>query len=463
MEIPFIGGAYTGRSSNINAQECENLFLVIDQEGGKPISLYGTPGLILFSDLESDSEVRGAYEFGDYLYAVCGNALFKVSSDGSKSSVGTLSTYTGPVSIADNGLEIMIVDGTSGYLYDGTTFSTITDVDFPGADTVTYQDGYFIINQPDTDKFYISGLKDGSTWDSLDYASAEGNPDATVAVLSDHRETWNFGAKTVEPYYNSGDADFPFERIPGAFIESGCGAAFSPSKVDNSIFWLNNRNQVVRADGYVPKIISTRQIEYQFSQYGTVSDAIGFTFVLEGNSFYVLTFPTEKATWVFNVATGFWHKWSSYPDNDRHRANCYSMFGSKHIVGDHSNGKLYQLDMDTFADNGEVIRRLRTAQAISEGRKRIFFHQFEVEFEYGVGLITGQGDDPQAMLSYSDDGGHTWSNEKWRSMGKIGEYDVRCVWKRLGSSRNRIFKVVITDPIKVIMPSAYLRATVGKH
>lgn len=463
MRFAFVGGAYKGRSSNINAQECTNLFPILDQEGGKSvISLAGTPGLASFTDLLLNHGIRGVYVFKNLLYAVCWNHLYKIDTDGNYTTVGTLASLSGMVSMADNGLEMIIVDGSYGYIYNGYKFGQITDPDFPGADTVTYQDGYFIINRPGTDEFYISGLLDGYSWDALDFAAAEGRPDPSLCMLSDHRELWNFGTETIEVFYNTGEADFPFSRIPGAYIESGLGARFSPAQMDNSILWLSDAGQIVRANGYTPQIISTRQIDYQIAQYADYSDAVGYTYSQDGHSFYVLTFPTANETWVYDAATKFWHKRSSGLTGGRHRGVCYAKLGRKHIIGDYETGRLYEYKMDVYTDNGDPIRRVRAAQTVhAEDRKIIFFNAFEIEFEPGVGLITGQGNDPQAMLDWSDDGGDTWSNEHWASIGKLGQRGIRARWRRLGRSRNRVFRVTITDPVKVILIDAHLDITIG--
>jgi hypothetical protein len=223
---------------------------------------------------------------------------------------------------------------------------------------------------------------------------------------------------------------------------------------------------VIRADGYSPSIVSTNHLHYLFESYTTTSDAIGFGYVQEGHSFYVLTFPTEKKTWVYDASTNLWHQRRSYPvdaagDEGRHRANCYAFFDGKHLVGDYTDGKIYEWDMGVYKDGTQTIRRIRTSQIVHNDRKNIFFHKFELDFEGGVGLATGQGNDPQAMLQWSDDGGHTWSNEQWVDIGPIGEYTARAVWRRLGRSRNRVFRVMVSDPVKFVLIAAHLDGEVG--
>ena len=281
-------------------------------------------------------------------------------------------------------------------------------------------------------------------------------------MIADHRELWLFGESTTEVWFDSGDVDFPFSRIDGAFMEVGCSAAASVAKIDNSIYWLGNDERgngtVWRANGYTPSRLSTHAIEHQLSTYSRIDDAKAFAYQQAGHSFYVLTFPTANRTWAYDVATGLWHEraWhDSAGIQHRHRANCFASFAGRLLVGDWENGNIYALDLDTYTDNGDAIHRIRVSPHISHPDYRwLFFASLQVDLESGVGLVEGQGSDPQAMLQWSDDGAHTWSNERWASIGAMGHYKCRTAWNRLGKSRDRVFRLSITDPVKVIILGA---------
>ena len=464
MEIPFIGGAYQGRSSNLNAQVCQNLFPVIDnQDGSSVLSLMGTPGLKLWCDCGIVGEVRGLYEWKGFLYAAIGSTLWKISNLGTAANVGTIGTVSGKVWMAGGTRHLMLIDGMAGYYREeeDTSLTTIADPDFPTASSIAYQDGYFIVTEAGTDSFFISASEDASSWDGLDFASAEDSPDDVLAVVRNNRELWMFGQDTMEIYYNSGDTDFPFTRLSGGVIQVGCGAPASLISSYEGLFGLDNKYRVRMVSSGQAEVISTPQIEYHISTYATKSDAIGFTYSLEGHSFYVLTFPSADRTWVYDVTTKYWHNWSSGLDGGRHRSNCSAFFTGKQLVGDYSNGKIYELDLATYTDNGGSIRRVRAVQTTKSSLNRVFHSRLQVEFEGGTGLETGDGSDPQAMLDWSDDGGHTWSNEHWAGIGKIGEYKNRAVWRRLGSSRLRNYRLTITDPVKVVIIGAQLDAGAG--
>jgi hypothetical protein len=465
-EINFVGGEYKGRSSNVDAQVCQNFYPVIDNEGGRILTLIGGPGLKEWCDLGYAYEIRGMKEMNGTLYVVCGSKVFSVNQRGTATELtGTLATETGLVFMECNLTEMFIVDGTnSKIITDGLTVEDPTGIDYAAAGSLTYQDGYFIVADADTQKFWISGLYDGNDWDALDFASAEALPDNIVRAFNNNRELWLFGEKTTEPWYNSGNSLFPFERIPGAVMELGLGAKMSVAKEGGILFWLDhNFNVRAVSQGYSATKISTSQIDYRISQCSEPSSARAWAYTQEGQLFYVLTFPSDDLTVVYDVITGIWHTRATGTDDGRYRANCYAYYAGKCLVGDYASGKILELDLDTYDHDGMVMRSIRTAQAISNNRKRIFHGTLEIEFEAGVGLATGDGSDPQAVLEYSDDDAHTWSNEIWTDMGETGEYGVMARWHKLGSARSRIYRLTITDPVKRVVLGANIIGSIGKE
>lgn len=472
MQIPFVGGAYLARSTNLSAQRCVNLYAEKDESGtGKNVAaLIGTPGLRLLVTLGGTGPIRALWQptVGNMI-AVQGSSVYRVSSAWVATLIGTIGSSSGPVSISDNGIVAVLVDGTNGYVLTlaTSTFTQITDPDFLGADVVDYLDDLFIFNRPNTGQFYISGFG-STTFDALDFASAEGSPDNIVTFIVDHRQLVIFGNESGEIFENTGNADFPIERAGNVFIEQGCAAKFGITKIDNTIFWIGGNKKgsgiIWRLDGARPARISTHAIEFAIQNYSTIADCIAYSYQQEGHSFVMFSFPTAGTTWVFDASSGLWHE-RSYLNPatgtlGRHRSNCHAFFGGEHVVGDWENGKLYALDLDYFTDNGDPLPRIRSAAHISDGDyKRIRFNALQIDFEAGTGTQTGQGVDPQAMLDWSDDGGHTWSNEHWKPIGKVGHYKDRIHWKRLGQARNRVYRVTVTDPVKVALIGASSDAT----
>ncbi len=467
MQIPFVGSAYRARSAVLAADQCINLYPEKDESGtGKNVAmLVGTPGTRLLVALGSSGPVRAVWTptVGNMI-TVRGASVYRVSSSWVATLVGTLNTSTGPVSIADNGLDAVLVDGPNGYVLNllSSVLSQITDPDFTGSDMVGYLDNYFIFNRPGTQQFYISSIS-GTDFDALDFASAEGAPDDIVAFIVDHRQLVIFGSESGEMFDNTGAADFPIERAGNVFIEQGCAAPFSVTKIDNTIFWLGGNKKgsgiVWRLDGARPVRISTHAIEYAIQSYSTFADCAAYAYQQEGHSFVMFSFPTAGKTWCYDAATNLWHE-RAYLNPatgtlGRHRSNCHCFFGGEHVVGDWENGNLYALDLDYFSDNGTAMPAIRASAHISDGEyKRIRFNALEVCFESGVGLQTGQGSDPQAMLEWSNDGGRTWSSQHWRSIGAVGRYKDRARWERLGQARDRVYRVTLSDPVRRIIVSA---------
>jgi hypothetical protein len=504
MKSPILGSAYVARSVNAADNRCINLFPEVIPEGGKePGFLNRAPGLELLQSVGS-GPIRALWAHqtnGSDFYVVSGTEVYKLTSTSATPvKLGNI-IDGGPVSIADNGTQLFFACNGPSYIYNESTneFKQITDPDFPGAVTVAYLDGYFVFNEPNSQRVWVTALLDGTSVDPLDFASAEGSPDGLVCVNVDHREAWLFGTDSVEVWYDVGGTDFPLQRIQGAFNEIGCVAAFSVAKLDNSLFWLGTdaRGQgiVYKANGYTGQRVSTHAIEYAIAQYGNISDAVAYTYQQEGHGFYVLTFPSADATWVYDAATQAWHERAGLVNGQftRHRSNCQCNFGGETIVGDFENGNIYKYSLEVYSDSGNAQKWLRSWRALPTGQNnlnRTAQHSLQLDAESGVGLngftteqvfylttqsgfdlITESGDyiaseittsviaDPKVMLRWSDDGGHNWSNEHWTSMGGIGRFGQRIMWRRLGMTtriRDRVYEVSGTDPVKIAIMGAEL-------
>lgn len=470
MKTPILGQSYVVRSVNAADARMVNLFPEVLTEGKEAAWLQRAPGLRLLATV-GVGPIRGLWTFNNVGYVVSGNRLYSIDTNWNSTLLGTVGG-SGPVSMSDNGTQLFIACNPLGYIYNSNTnvFAQITDPDFPGAVTVGYIDGYFVFNEPNSQRIWITSLLDGTSVDPLDFASAEGSPDGVVGLIVDHREVWVFGTNSVEVWYDSGAADFPLQRIQGAFNEIGCAAAYSIAKLDNGVFWLGadarGRGIVYRANGYTGQRISTHAVEWQIQQYGNIDDAVAYTYQQDGHAFYVLIFPSAQRTWVYDVATNAWHERASGNENEyRHRSNCQMAFNSEIVVGDYVNGNIYAFDLDVYADNGAIQKWLRSWRALAPGQnnlKRSTHHNLQLDCQSGVGLITGQGNDPQVMLRWSDDGGHTWSNEHWVTMGAIGTTGTRVIWRRLGMTtkiRDRVYEVSATDPVKIAIQGAELFVT----
>lgn len=472
MQTPILGSSYVARSVNAADSVMINLFPELVPEAGKqPAFLQRCPGLSLKVTVGT-GPIRGLWEHGVYVYAVSGNTFYRITNAWVVTALGVVSG-TGPVSMADNGTQIFIAANPAGYIYNTATgvFAQILDPDFPGASVVDYLDGYFVFIEPNSQRLWVTALLDGTSVDPLDFASAEGDPDNIISMIVDHRQVWLFGNTTTEVWYNAGLSDFPLVRVQGAFNELGCAARYSVAKMNNQVYWLGKdfRGQgiVYAANGYQGQRVSTHAVEWAIQQYSDMSGATAYTYQQDGHSFYVLNFPAANTTWVYDVTTGAWHERREWVNGAwaRHRGDCQVFYNGEVLVGDYENGNIYAFDLDVYADNGAVQRWMRSWRALPTGENtlnRTAQHTLQLDCETGVGIVTGQGSDPEVMLRWSDDGGHTWSNEHWRKMGKIGEYGYRTIWRRLGMTmklRDRVYEISGTDPVKLAIMGAELQAS----
>ncbi len=458
----FIGPSYTLRALSYDAQRTVNLYPELGELGtGKNreiAALVGTPGLQKIVTIQAPN--RGLYTAGNgRVFAVNGTKLYEITVTTALDS-GTLATGSGPVSIADNGVDLLIVDGVKGYTFNFATsiFAQITDPDFPVASSCAFVDQYLVVNQVGTRNFYVSNLASASDWDSLDFSAKEGAPDVLQTLLVDHREIWLFGLISSEVWFDAGGFDFPFERRE--FLEYGI-IGDTARKIDNTVFWVsrdqNGQAIGMRADGYAPRRFTTHAIEQAIATYGDISGATAYTMQLDGHSFYVLNFPNAPTTWVFDASTGLWHErqsWKAGGGFGRHRVQNHTFSGGYHIAGDYENGNLYLMKQEVYSDDGNEIPRIRRSPHASNNGSRITAHSFQLDMETGRGLPTGQGSDPQVMLRVSKDGGHSWGNELWVSAGKQGDFRHRALWRRLGIARDWVFETTISDPIPVTLISA---------
>lgn len=395
---------------------------------------------------------------------VCGESLYEIDSGGATTSLGSLGGSSGTVSMDENGTQLAICDGSSVYIftYSTDTFVTVSDADLPSAETIKFIDGYFVINKNDSGAFYLSELYDGTSWDALDFATAESSPDNLKRVYNALGQLWLFGDKTIEIWSNVGGSGFPFERISGGKIDTGCAAAHSVIAMDNAIFWLGEDNKgggmIYRAQGFQPQRISTHAIEYKLQQVNDLSTLVAYTYQQDGHVFYVLTGDSLETTIVWDNATNLWHEraYLNAGVYESHLANCHMYVFGKHLVGNRLDSNIYEMDLDIYDDNGAEIRRQRTFTHIGDEGKRFKVRSLRVDFERGVGLTTGQGSAPVAMLRVSKDGGRSWSNEYTASLGAIGVRRPAVAWNRLGYFEEMTVELTVSDPVKVAICGAYI-------
>ena len=471
MKIPLLGGYSKRRSVNQDAQRTVNLYLETDTaEPESGSALYMVPGKTEFAAI-GNGPIRAMINHNHLVIAISGNEVYRINETGAGTRIGTITLGgTKRVALSANRNHVIAVTGQNAYIITGSSVTAVTDTDFAGSYLVDYLDGYFVFAIPGSQQFYISAINDGSSFDALDFAQAESNLDDIVGLIVDHRELWLFGSQSIEIWYNSGATDFPLARRDGAVLEVGCAAPQSISKADNTIFWLgrnaHGQGLVYRADQYNPQIISNRGIEYEIGQMPDIEKATAFSYQQSGHTFYVLSFPESMRTYVYDASIQdpelAWHVRETYAQG-RDRANCHVFAFGKHLVGDYASNQVWELSDTTYTDGGLPICWERTTPRIVQDYKRVMFRSLTINMERGVGLVSGHGSDPSIYLDWSDDGGHTWCSKRSESMGKIGAFKPSITFNRLGCSRDRVFRITGSCPVKTVILGAYLDAEAGDH
>lgn len=473
--VPLTGGAYTARSLIAGAQRCLNLYPeAVPQIEGEPVPVvhYPTPGLRQISTPPTSGAGRGIYRASNgAVFAVVAKGVYAISSAGAWSHLGDIAAGTTPVSMADNGNTVLLVDGTAqGYTIDLATleFAAVNAAAFYGADRVEYLDTFFVLNKPGAPQFYISGSLE-ITFDPLDFANKSVGADSVVAVAVVRGEIWLLGELTSEVWYNSGAADFTFQRIPAGQIEHGCAAKYSVARQDNAVFWLSQDRAgagiVLRGSGMQAERVSTHAIEAEWAGYATISDAVGWCYQQGGHAFYVLSFPSADKTWALDMATGLWHERAWIDGNGaehRHRASCHAWALGENLVLDWQTGALYALDPNVLDDAGKPIKRLRSFPHMVKDGKRVFYRQFLADMEVGTAPATMLGSgEPQVFLRWSDTRGASWGNPITASLGGSGEYLTSIQYQRLGMARDRVFELSWSAPVKTALLGAFVDASLS--
>ena len=481
--LNLLGGSYVARSVIADAQRCVNLYPEINPKDAEvPVTHFPTPGLTLLKAGPIQSPWRGLYfANNDQLYGVLGTNVYKIDAAFGLTLLGTIPSKVTPISMVDNGTTLVLVDGSSqGWqiTLSSGAFAQITDPNFFGGDYVWYTDTFFVFNLPGTKTVYAS-QSNSLVFNPLSLANKTGSADTLIAIIVVHLEIWLIGEKTTEIWYNAGGSPFPFQRIPGVFIQHGCVAKYSVATYNLQVFWISqdNNGQVIVLEGsnYQVKVISTPAVADAMRKYLTISDAKGFVYQQGTHVFYVLNFPTANKTWVYDASVGLWHE-RAYNDQNgvenRISANCTAFAYGMNIVGDWQNGNLYELDLDSYTDNGAAIVRRRGFPHIVNDGKMAFHVQFIANMEVGT-IAAGasiptdpvQNPDPDAAqqtplitLRWSDDRGKSFGNGVTISMGSEGETFTRPSWRDLGQSFDRVYELSWSENCAAALNGAYLDA-----
>lgn len=499
--IPLFGESVSAYSQVVSAQRRLNCFYVQRKDGDKNAAiLRGTPGIEIYA-VALGSPIRGFWVQGTTLYYVAGSGFYSYTDAGGSVLIGNISSSSGYVSMTDNVNQIGIVDGVGLWVYtlragsyaqstlnDAGSFGRVADANFPnGAQTITFLNGYTMVEVPNSLFVYISapnGATDDMTnWTNVsslpNYVIKNDSSDPMLAVNAMNGMLVAFGTTSIEYFQNVGTSPNPFARIVGSSQNWGLAALWSRQFIANTIIFLGQNDQggvqVMMLDGYTPKRVSNDDIEniilsFENSesqpQASSYSDATAISYMFEGHPMYQINFAAADRSLLYDMLTNTWDEvQTGVAASGRHMADIGVAYKNRTLISDSSGANIYTFDEDTYDDNGTAIKRQVVSRHINNGGNLFGIAEVYLDMETGVGVGDGtQGSDPQVMMEVSKDGGRTWGQGRLTSLGAIGGYMVRAVWRRLGMARDFVFRFTVTDPVKftVVRGSVVLQTAEGK-
>lgn len=463
--VPLFGGGVAGKSFPVTRQRRVNCYYEQRPDGDKTkIAIYGTPGTT--SAFTVPFVPRGISGTQSVLYVVAGANFYVISPTGTVTFTAGMGTSAGFVSIAFSATQVVIVDGSAGYLYTPATgtFVPITSPGFPnGCRTVTFTSGYFVVEQPGSQQFWVSNFFDGSTWNALAFASASQYSDNILACDSLIGNVVFFCERHAEFWQNIGTSPEPFAPILAATSEYGLTALFSRAHINSTLIALcenpQGTAQVIQFTGYQVQVISTPDLEQIFQSFhADLGNGVAMAYVVNGHPMYQLTFPAADTgvgrSFLYDCSSGLWTETQTGVTANyaqRHLGNLSAYCNGQMFVTDSSTGNVYTLSDSVYTDNGSTIVREIITRHVSSNFNVMTVDEVYIDMETGVGLVSGQGSNPQIMLQVSKDNGRTWQTERWVTVGAIGSYTTRVVWRQFGSSRDFTFRLRLTDPVKFVI------------
>ena len=460
VDLPIFGPSHTNRSLRVGAQVTRNFYPELNELSGEPTSLMPFPGLKSFANV-SPSSNRGMGIFGNELYTISGTTLYKVASDATVTSIGTIAG-TDRCVLTDAGLELVITNGfTNPYSYDGTTLTQGVNTNLTTSKYSAYINSRVVYDGLGG-QLIFADLNDALSIDSANILVTEARPDDVEGVWSFRNNVYAGGDKSIQPYWNSGSGNPPYDPILNAIQDVGIHSSTVATSRDYT-YLLGRDKNVYQYDGLTLRPIGNPAVCQSISTYTSVSDAYGVCFSFDSLDFYLLSFPTGNETWLFSDNTKLWTNLTYGTEGGQHLISDYQFIYGKHLVSDRRNGNIYELDFDTYTDNGDVIQRQRDTISLSAKNlgltgRSVVMNSLELLIEPGASLVSGSA---TVIMQYSDDNGRSWSSELWSSIGQQGDYEYRVRWFQLGRFRNRMIRFRMTDPINWVIVGARADVEVG--
>lgn len=470
--VPFALSSYRSKTRKISGQQLVNCYAQAQDsrlDPRFPIPLLGTPGMVQFATAGA-GPIRALIEVNDIAYGVSGSQLYRINENQTADALGGgIAPGSNVLGIGSNGTEILVVDGTSGFVYNTNTaaYAPVTDTDFRPARTVSFINTYLMLEALGTNEFFSSDSDNALAYDPLFFDAAATNPDQLLAVLAHHQQLYLPGKKGIEIWqFNQNTSGFPWFRPPGGNIQTGTAGAFAQCTHNEKFYFVGANAKFYRLDGDQPIEKQHPGIAEIWSRYGDISDVVTWGITFEDEEWIVITFPSVPATWVFSEKTELFHELESH-DTDmvslgRWRGNVYCKAYGRHLIGDAFTNKIGYLDAETYTELGNPIRFRAVSPTLHNDGNRVHLSSLELIMATGVGTTNGQGSSPKCILDWSNDDGESWSIETMEGdLGGVGERTKLVRFTGMGSFDQECYRITITDPVKRAIMSAVPKAKGG--
>lgn len=460
VPVNITGPSYQSRSKPLSSQQTVNWYQQFNEGGKESYVLMPFPGLETKGNAAGKD--RGFHRMAEILYQVKGTSLYEIDKLGNHTLRGTI-PGTKRCIIADDGINMFIVvpnEKVWQYTTDTNAVSEVTNVNITKALSVDFFNNQFIYTFADFST--VSDVGNGAEATGLNRIGEETLPDAMVRDFVFDEVIYRCGVRSIVGWYNSGVGSPPIDKLQGRIFNVGLSAPYSIAKTDEAFYWLGDDNAIYRAQAGTKERISSDAISNAISKFSVIDDAIGFTYTFEGQNFYTITFPSENQTFTVSESLGEngWFELSSGLQGGKWQGSSIISAYSKNYVADSDNGNVYLLDLDTYENNGESIKRTRVTSNIDARLvggalgDAVTMSSVIISMETGVGLIVGQGDNPRIIVEASYDGGRTWAAGAWPKVGRLGEFVLKVKWDNMKTFYDCMLRISSTDPVNYSVYSA---------
>jgi hypothetical protein len=424
------------------------------------------PGITQLTATSSYSHLRGFHESSDVVYAALDERLMKVTLSGSTYSITDLGSLSGdtPVTFAQNNSDtpdkvVVTEDGAFNVFADSAPTAFAAPA-LPQPNSVTAIGGYLVFTTL-FGEIWATGLN-VLTIATDSFATAQQKSDSLLRGITFRGEFLACGKASIEVYTNAGTAPFPLAystTIPRGLRGPWAIAGYQDGWA-NELIWVADDNTVQKLDGYRAVRVSTHDVERDIAAITDEDDLEAYVYMHGGHAIWSLS--SSSWTWEFNLTTGQWNERESYQEARWRASQSVNAFGLW-MVGDRESGKIGKIDPDAFTEFSDPLIWTVESAPGSVFPGRVSIPRADFDFEVGIGSVTGTEPiqtDPQVNISWSDNGGATFSSPVRRSLGRQAKWQTLVNVNRTGmaGSKGRLWRLEVSDPVRVSLYSGSMVA-----